>query len=161
MWYYNDNKRRKNEYLYCIKGQSVPSEMFTVALNIWSSGGGRLRMNLTQLLMCRPQAATGRAWTAGTARGTACGWRRTAWLTMARSVAAPWCTPTSPPAPTTWSHWSSKWVSECGLVLASLGRPPGSSLTVLKQVVLITIILHPPPPPLLTASLIKYHFSAV
>ena len=56
-----------------------------------------------------PQAATGRAWTADTARETAWSWRRT--LTAGLSAAALWSTPTSLPAPTTWSRSNSKWVS--------------------------------------------------
>lgn len=75
--------------------------MFTVCLNLWGRGEG-LRMNLTQLLICPPQTATDRAWTVDIARGTACDWRRMALLTTARSAAALWSTPTSPPAPTMW-----------------------------------------------------------
>lgn len=70
------------------------------------------RRNLSVLLVCvDPQAATDRAWTADTARGTAWGWRRTASLTTALSAAAHWSTPTSLPARTTWSHSNSMWVA--------------------------------------------------
>lgn len=115
----------------------------SLTIGIW-----RLRMNLTPLLICAPQAATDRAWTVDTARGTAWDWRRTASLTTDLSVVALWFTLTSRPAPTILSRSNFKWVSEgkssslslmpssaSSAVLSFL--PPGSLLTKWNKIIIL------------------------